>query len=86
MMRLVAIHVAIIQCHDKNFKVNGHVSMIMFQYGLIVKHLFVVMVRYRDAVEIVIETCFSVNGSVALSKDYFVIIITFKKNLLVHLF
>jgi len=37
-MRLVAIHVAMIHYHDTNLIVNGHVSMIMFQYHLVAKH------------------------------------------------
>jgi len=37
-MRLVAIHVAMIQYHDTNLIVNGRFSIIMFQYRLVAKH------------------------------------------------
>lgn len=37
-MRLVPIHVAMIQYHDTNLIVNGRISMIMFQYRMVAKH------------------------------------------------
>jgi hypothetical protein len=48
-MRLIAIHVAMIQYNDTNLIVNGRVSMIMFQYCLVAKHVSVSR-RGRDTV------------------------------------
>lgn len=76
------IHVAIscdICCYDTNLKVNVHVSMIMFQYRWVAKHVLV-----SCHIETVTDTCFSVYGSVAIPKDYFIIIITFFFTFLFH--